>query len=481
MLFSSITFIGFFLPAVILLYFIIPNRTYRNIVLLVSSLLFYAWGEPKFVFLMMGSILLNYLMGILIEKYHRKKLILTTALTINLCILFVFKYLGFTCEIINGLIGSLHIKVLQEINLIMPIGISFYTFQTITYIVDVYRGQVSAQKNILNLGLYITFFPQLIAGPIVRYHDINQQIENRKETIGKVSEGFQRFIIGLAKKVLIANNLAIVCDSIYDANFFAYGTFIAWVAAISYALQIYYDFSGYSDMAIGLAKIFGFDILENFNYPYAAKSVTDFWKRWHISLTDFFRDYVYIPLGGNRKGQKRTMFNRIAVFFLTGLWHGAAWQFIAWGLLHGFSMVAERALKLNERLKGVFGILYRAFTLMLITIFWVIFRNGVDKTVWRFILKLFGVNYTAFYKSYHPIIDTHPYWFWFECDTKFYIVITIAIVFCFPWWKKITLPRSPLIANSFSILRCSAIVFLFVLCASYLANNTYNPFIYFRF
>ena len=479
MLFSSITFIGFFLPAVILLYFIIPNRTYKNIVLLVSSLLFYAWGEPKFVFLMMGSILFNYLMGILIEKYERKKLILTTAISINLCILFIFKYLGFTCEIIDGLIESLHIKVLQDINLVMPIGISFYTFQTITYIVDVYRGQVSAQKNILNLGLYITFFPQLIAGPIVRYHDINQQIENRKETIEKISEGLQRFIIGLAKKVLIANNLAIVCDSIYDTDYFAYGTFTAWIAAISYALQIYYDFSGYSDMAIGLAKIFGFNILENFNYPYAAKSVTDFWKRWHISLTNLFRDYVYIPLGGNRKGKKRTMFNRITVFFLTGLWHGAAWHFIAWGLLHGLTMVAERALKLNEKLKGVFSIFYRAFTLMLITIFWVIFRNGIDKTVWRFILKMFGGNYTVFSKSYRPIVDTNL--FWFECDTKFFIVITIAIAFCFPWWKKITLPQSPLITNSLSIIKCLVIILLFVLCTAYLANNTYNPFIYFRF
>ena len=479
MLFSSITFIGFFLPAVILLYFIIPNRTYKNIVLLVSSLLFYAWGEPKFVFLMMVSILFNYLMGILIEKYERKKLILTTAISINLCILFIFKYLGFTCTIIDGLIESLHIKVLQDINLVMPIGISFYTFQTITYIVDVYRGQVSAQKNILNLGLYITFFPQLIAGPIVRYHDINQQIENRKETIEKVSEGLQRFIIGLAKKVLIANNLAIVCDTIYDTDFFAYGTFTAWIAAISYALQIYYDFSGYSDMAIGLATIFGFDILENFNYPYAAKSVTDFWKRWHISLTNFFRDYVYIPLGGNRKGKKRTMFNRIVVFFLTGLWHGAAWHFIAWGLLHGFSMVAERAFKLNERLKSVFGFLYRAFTLILITIFWVIFRNGIDETVWHMILKMFGVNYTWFSDSTRAIVGINPYWF--ECDTKFYIVITIAIAFCFPWWKKITMPQSPIITNSLSILKCLVIVLLFVLCVAYLANNTYNPFIYFRF
>ena len=482
MLFSSISFLFFFLPAVLLLYFIIPNRTYKNCILLISSLLFYAWGEPKFVFLMIGSILFNYIVGILLdflEKKQNKKLVLTAAIIVNISMLFVFKYLGFTCQIINGLIESLHLKPLETLNLVMPIGISFYTFQTITYIVDVYRQKTPAQKNIINVGLYITFFPQLIAGPIVRYHDINMQIVNRKESFDKVSEGLQRFIVGLSKKILIANNLAIVCDNIYSTDFFAYGTMTAWIAAISYALQIYYDFSGYSDMAIGLAKIFGFDLLENFNYPYAATSVTDFWRRWHISLTNFFRDYVYIPLGGNRKGKARTMLNRISVFFLTGLWHGAAWHFVGWGLLHGLTMVAERFCKLHEKAKGFFGLIYRIITLTLITIFWVIFRNGIDKYVWRTISKMFGVNYTWFSSKTQEIVDTNLYWF--ECDTKFFIVLILAISFCFPWWNKIKLPTSKVFTNTLYLAKCVVLIVLFILCAAFLANDTYNPFIYFRF
>ena len=351
MLFSSITFLVFFLPTVLVLYYVLPNLTYKNCVLFLASLLFYAWGEPKFVFLMFASIVFNYVIGLLLGKNSSgaRKSLLALAIVANLAVLFVFKYLGFSCSIINEFLDALHIQPLTALNLVMPIGISFYTFQEISYLVDVYRNPELAQKNLLNLGLYISFFPQLIAGPIVRYHDINEQIQARSVSVEKFADGLERFIIGLSKKVLLANTFAFVCDSIYDANFFSYGAFLAWVAAIAYALQIYYDFSGYSDMAIGLAKLFGFDLLENFNYPYAATSITDFWKRWHISLTNFFRDYVYIPLGGNRKGKTRTVLNRFIVFFTTGLWHGAAFNFILWGLAHGTLMTRERSLKIKKK------------------------------------------------------------------------------------------------------------------------------------
>ena len=343
MVFSSITFLVYFFPVVFGLYFAFSNITYRNCILFVSSLIFYAWGEPRFILLMLLSIIFNYYMGLLIARIRSKrKIVLFFAIIINLSILFIFKYLGFSCKIINYFLNAINIKSLTALNLVMPIGISFYTFQEISYLVDVYKNNEIVQKNFLNLGLYITFFPQLIAGPIVRYSDINEQILSRHFSILQVATGFERFIIGLSKKVLLANTFAIVCDSIYDADFFSYGAGTAWVAAFAYTLQIYYDFSGYSDMAIGLAKIFGFELLENFNYPYMASSISDFWKRWHISLTNFFRDYLYIPLGGNRRGEKRTVLNRFIVFFTTGLWHGAAFNFILWGLGHGIIMSIER-------------------------------------------------------------------------------------------------------------------------------------------
>ena len=480
MLFSSITFCLFFLPVVVLLYYLFPNRMYRNSLLLASSLLFYAWGEPKLVFLMMGSILFNYCMGRLMERTESKKTLLVSAIVVNIGVLFVFKYLGFTCEIINRLVSSLHIRPLETLNLVMPIGISFYTFQTITYLVDTYRNPGLTQKNILNLGLYITFFPQLVAGPIVRYHDIGRQIVNRSESLEKAVTGLTRFIVGLSKKVLIANNLAIVCDAVYAADPATYGTLAAWIAAVAYALQIYYDFSGYSDMAIGLAKIFGFDILENFNYPYAASSVTDFWKRWHISLTSFFRDYVYIPLGGNRKGGGRTMFNRIFVFFLTGLWHGAAVHFVCWGLLHGGAMILERALKLHQRLKGLPGAFYRIFTLANITCLWVVFRNGMKGSL-CLLLKMFGAD-GLLYPGISRMMEGWPDLCWkYHCDTKFCIILLIAVVLCFPWWKKIRLGNHRALSRFLEAASYAVLAALWVTCVAFLAKNTYNPFIYFRF
>lgn len=476
MLFSSIVFLGFFLPVVLIVYYVIPSIKYRNCVLLVSSLLFYAWGEPKFVLLMIISIIFNYSMGIFISKRKSRKKILIFSIIVNLIVLFIFKYLGFTCEIINVFINSLHLRPLTVLNLILPIGISFYTFQEISYLVDVYRNPGIVQKNVLNLGLYITFFPQLIAGPIVRYHDINYQIENRKENIADFSKGLERFIVGLSKKVILANNFALVCDTIYDSSFQSYGTLAAWIAAISYALQIYYDFSGYSDMAIGIAKLFGFDLLENFDYPYSASSITDFWKRWHISLTNFFRDYVYIPLGGNRNGKARTVLNRFFVFLLTGLWHGASFNFVFWGLAHGTSMVLERQTKINERKNVILRIGYRVFTLFVIIFLWVLFRNETKETV-KIWLKMLGLNYYEFLSSVHK--DKSLPLMFFYVDTKFYILTFFGFIFSFPWWKKISFLKEKFVAVK--VIKCICLVILLWICFSFLASNTYNPFIYFRF
>lgn len=476
MLFSSIVFLGFFLPVVLIVYYVIPSIKYRNCVLLVSSLLFYAWGEPKFVLLMIISIIFNFSMGIFISERKSRKKILIFSIIVNLIVLFIFKYLGFTCEIINAFINSLHLRPLTVLNLILPIGISFYTFQEISYLVDVYRNPGLVQKNVLNLGLYITFFPQLIAGPIVRYHDINYQIENRRENIADFSKGLERFIVGLSKKVILANNFALVCDAIYDSSFTSYGTLAAWIAAISYALQIYYDFSGYSDMAIGIAKLFGFDLLENFDYPYSASSITDFWKRWHISLTNFFRDYVYIPLGGNRKGKARTVLNRFFVFLLTGLWHGASFNFIFWGLAHGTSMVLERQTKINERKNVILRIGYRVFTLFVIIFLWVLFRNETKETV-KIWLKMLGINYNIFLSSVHK--DKVLPLMFFYVDTKFYILTFFGLIFSFPWWKKISFLKEKFVAVK--VIKCICLVILLWICFSFLASNTYNPFIYFRF
>ncbi|MCQ2579910.1 MAG: MBOAT family protein [Treponemataceae bacterium] len=477
MLFSSITFLGFFFPVVFILYYIIPNRTYKNILLLFSSMLFYAWGEPKYIFLMVLSILFNYFIGILIAA-KQKKWLLVIAIVINIAVLFIFKYLGFTCEIINLFIAALHIKPLEALNIILPIGISFYTFQEITYLVDVYKKPDLVQKNVLNLGLYISFFPQLIAGPIVRYHDINSQIENRTESIEKISEGFQRFIIGLAKKVIIANNLALVCDSIYSADFYSYGAAAVWIASISYSFQIYYDFSGYSDMAIGLAKIFGFELKKNFDYPYAASSITDFWKRWHISLTDFFRDYVYIPLGGNRISTKRTILNRYIVFFLTGLWHGASLNFVLWGLAHGTVMFFERLSGvIKEKTNKFISIVYRMFSLFMINFLWILFRNDAKQTV-KLWLKMIGLNFRLFTDSGYKAVAKIDL-LWFYIDTKFFIVLALAVLFSFPWWKKIKIPEK--YASLIELSKLIVTILLLIVCFAFLANNTYNPFIYFRF
>ena len=352
MVFSQLSFLYFFFPLVIVLYFLIRSRPWRNAVLLVCSLLFYSWGEPRYVLVMVAASLAAWLAGLLIEHFRarpgRKKLVLAACVVLLLGNLMVFKYLGFLVENVNGLLG-LHINIGA---ITLPIGISFYTFQILSYVIDLYRDKVGVQRNFFYFTLYVSFFPQLIAGPIVRYQTVEEEIRNRRENWDDAVYGTRRFIVGLAKKVLLANNMAKLAELVYTSGAQGLGTSAYWLAAVGYTLQIYFDFSGYSDMAIGLGRIFGFHFLENFNYPYLSRSITEFWRRWHISLSTWFRDYVYIPLGGNRVKKSRWVFNIVVVWALTGLWHGAEWNFVLWGLYYAAFLLLEKFLlgRVLERL-----------------------------------------------------------------------------------------------------------------------------------
>ncbi|MBO5509089.1 MAG: MBOAT family protein, partial [Lachnospiraceae bacterium] len=361
MVFSSIVFICIFLPVIFILYTLLPSIKVKNILLVAASLVFYAYGEPVYIILMLLSTVANYLFGLLLDKYKNKnsgRLILIVAVIANLTLLGVYKYADMIC----GLVSDIFKIKIQSPGLALPIGISFYTFQAMSYIIDVYRDEVKAQRNYLNVLLYISFFPQLIAGPIVKYHDIEKQIQSRKQKSEDVARGLRRFIIGLSKKVLISNVLAVAADNIFSLDIYQVNICSAWIGAIAYMLQIYYDFSGYSDMAIGLGHMFGFSFSENFKYPYASVSIRDFWRRWHISLSTWFKEYLYIPLGGNRKGRVRGWINRLIVFFCTGLWHGANWTFVLWGIYHGVLLFFEDVIR-NSGLKVVLpNIIKRIYT-----------------------------------------------------------------------------------------------------------------------
>ena len=343
MVFRSLMFLFVFLPSVLLIYYVCPKK-FRNLVLFVSSLVFYAWGEPVYIVIMIFSTVFDYFNGLLIEKYRQKgqlkktKIVLINSIIINLAILFFFKYTDFFINNINLLLSS----NIQTLDLALPIGISFYTFQTMSYTIDVYRGEVKAQKNIISFGAFVVLFPQLVAGPIVRYKTIATQLDERKESQEQFANGVHRFIIGLGKKVLLANNIGLVWEQISSYNIETLSTATAWIGAIAFSFQIYFDFSGYSDMAIGLGKMFGFNFLENFNYPYISKSITEFWRRWHISLGTWFKEYVYFPLGGNRGGKAKQIRNIFIVWGLTGFWHGASWNFVVWGLYFAVLLIFEK-------------------------------------------------------------------------------------------------------------------------------------------
>lgn len=437
--------------------------------MLAASLIFYSWGEPKYVILMLLSITINYTLARAIHRYRRqpktKKLLLILTIIVNIGTLFIFKYLDF---FIGNLNRVFHLD-LPFANLMLPIGISFYTFQILSYVVDVYRGKVKVQNNIFTLGTYIALFPQLIAGPIVRYSSIEKQLKRRQVNFTLFCQGFRRFIVGFAKKVLIANNVAIIADTIFtDASMSQYGIFITLVGLLAYTLQIYYDFSGYSDMAIGLGKIFGFDFDENFNYPYSATSITDFWKRWHISLTTWFKDYVYIPLGGNRCSKPKWLRNFLIVWLLTGLWHGASWNFILWGIFYAVVLLFEKLWfhKILSRLPKIFTWLY---TFAVVNFGWLLFRVENLHDLKAFLASFKHLHLSAipdFLAANLPLVHYWPF-------------VLFGLVFMFPIGKAIfaRARKSPALSLALDFV----LIALFVISIFSLINNSYNPFIYFRF
>ncbi len=470
MVFSSLVFLCIFLPTVFLIYTIVPSLKFRNGLLIVASLAFYAYGEPVYVLLMIFSSLINYVCARLVTSKTKGKAVLAAAVIINLGILAVFKYSGFFVESLNNLTG-LSIPVPQ---IALPIGISFFTFQALSYVIDVYRKTVEPQKNYFYVLLYITFFPQLIAGPIVKYRDISEQITSRQQSVEKIAEGLRRFICGLAKKVLIANTMGQTADVIFSASEGYLSILTAWIGALAYLFQIYYDFSGYSDMAIGLGKMFGFDFKENFNYPYGAVSVRDFWRKWHISLSTWFKEYLYIPLGGNRKGRLRTVVNRLIVFFCTGLWHGASWTFVIWGIYHGLFLLLEEFVPVLGRLPKVVNHIY---TLLAVTVGFVIFRADTITQGFEFIGNMFtGFNITA--QSLSLALTQLTPWF--------IVMFAVAVIGCAPIKPvadRLRVSGSALSKRQ-SIVQTVLYILAFALliwCIIRLSGTSYNPFIYFRF
>lgn len=468
MLFSSIPFLYYFLPCVILLYLIAP-RFLKNTVLLLSSLVFYAWGEPRYVIWMILSIALGYVFGLLIEKFREKrhwlaKLFMILSVVSSLAVLGYFKYADFFISNINAVTG-LSIPLLK---IALPVGISFYTFQILSYTVDVYRGDVAAQKNPIDLATYVALFPQLIAGPIVRYSDIAQQLKNRNHSFEKISAGMSRFIIGLSKKILIANFLGELCDVFKASN--DKSVLFFWLYAIAYTLHIYFDFSGYSDMAIGLGKIFGFDFLENFNYPYISGSVTEFWRRWHMSLGSWFRDYVYIPLGGNRVSKARHLFNIFVVWMLTGMWHGAAWNFIVWGLYFAIILMIEKLFLLKYLKKS--KVLNHIYVLLLIVISFVIFDAASMKDAFSYIGAMFGAGG-------YPLVSAEFVYYL----RSYGVVILLAMIGSTPLPKLVVnkIDNSRVGGKIMTVLAPVALCVLLAVCTACLVDGSYNPFLYFRF
>lgn len=461
MYFSSMTFLCVFLPVVFVLYYMLPSLQAKNALLIVASLLFYAYGEPVYVFLMLFSILINYIFGILLGKKEGvlRVLVLVISVLINLSMLIVFKYADMGIETVNR-IWNLNIPML---NLSLPIGISFFTFQAMSYVIDVYQRKSEPEKNVCNLMLYVSFFPQLIAGPIIKWNDIKRYLKNRKSDVKTIAMGINRFCVGLAKKVLISNTMAVVADSIFESSSTEVNAVIAWVAAISYMLQIYFDFSGYSDMAIGLGHMFGFDFKENFNYPYIADSIKDFWRRWHISLSTWFKEYLYIPLGGNRKGKIRTCINKIIVFFATGLWHGASWTFVVWGLWHGVFMLFEELVNIRKIAKPI----RHLYTFLVVCIGFVLFRADTLKKGFNMIVTMF-FDWDFTYIQYQLLLE--------QLSPLFIISLIIAILACFPIARGKEKP-----AKGRVIFSCVYSLILLLACMLSLSGGTYNPFIYFRF
>ena len=457
MLFPSEVFLFLFLPFVLAVYYLVLRKhtVGKNIFLFIMSLLFYAYGEPKYVFLMLFMILLHYGLGLLINKYtddkRMQKLILFLMVVIDVCILGYFKYLNFIVSIFTGKADMFKIA--------LPIGISFFTFQAISYVVDVYRGKGKVQTQFLNVGLYISLFPQLIAGPIVRYETVANEIENRKENLNDFAVGVNRFIIGLGKKVLLANNLGILWEEAQSIGFANISTPMAWLSLLAFSLQIYYDFSGYSTMAIGLGKMLGFVFPKNFNYPYISKSISEFWRRWHITLGSWFKEYIYIPLGGNRKGKKRTFLNLLIVWFLTGLWHGAEFNFILWGL-YFFLLISLEKLILDKYLNN-YKLFAHFYTIFMLLMGWAIFAITDLNLLKIFLKQLFAFKYNTE---------------WIYYLQNYLIIIVIGVVCSTPVvssiWNRLKINK---------YVSTLILISIFILSVAYLVDSSYNPFLYFRF
>ena len=466
MLFSSVPFLYYFLPAVLLLYAIAP-RVLKNTVLLLASLVFYAWGEPRYVAVMLISILLGYIFGILIERFRggkAAKVLLFLSVASSLAFLVYFKYVDFFIANWNAVTG-LSVPLLR---IALPIGISFYTFQILSYTVDVYRGEVRAQKNPINLAAYIALFPQLIAGPIVRYSDIDRQLVERKHSLEKTALGIRRFIIGLGKKILIADALAAFCAEFAASD--EKSVLFFWLYGVAFSLQIYFDFSGYSDMAIGLGKIFGFDFLENFNYPFVSGSITEFWRRWHMSLGSWFRDYVYIPLGGNRVSRLRGLFNIFVVWMLTGFWHGASWNFIFWGLFFAVWLLVEK-LWLLPRLKKA-RVWNHIYVLSLVLFSFVLFASEDMQTLAFNLKGLFGFGGV-------PLVSAPTLYYL----RSYAVIFVIALVGSTPLVKRMLsgIQEKKLGAKALGLLEPIALAALFIVMTGYLVDGSFSPFLYFRF
>ena len=468
MLFSSIVFLFSFLPAVMILYYLLPVR-FRNVILLLASLVFYAWGEPVYLFLMLLSILFNYFSGLDIARNLQDKRAakrsLVFNLIINLAVLGFFKYEGFVLDTLNGIL-PVHISYHA---LPLPIGISFYTFQILSYIIDVYRGNVKVQTNLPNFALYVTMFPQLIAGPIVQYADVDEQLASREISRTKFGEGSMYFIRGLAKKVLLANTSGMIFTEVSGLAKGNIAVMTVWLGAFAYMFQIYFDFSGYSDMAIGLGKMFGFEFNMNFNYPYVSKSITEFWRRWHISLSSWFRDYVYIPLGGNRVSKIKHIRNLLIVWFLTGLWHGAAWNFVAWGLYYGVLLIIEKYL-LSPVLDRLPDVVRHIYSIVLVVIGWVLFFSSSFGQAADYIRVMFGAGAHGF------------------ADRESMYLLTSNLIL----WLILIFGSTPLVhfryehmlrSKKWNTTIINSVVYaaLFIVCIAYLVTETYNPFLYFRF
>ncbi|MGH1280431.1 MBOAT family O-acyltransferase [Bacillus basilensis] len=468
MVFSSLIFLFMFLPLALIIYYVSP-KVLRNFILFIVSLIFYAWGEPVYIVIMIFSTIFDYVNGLFIDKYRDRKgitkAIFINSIVINLGILGFFKYYGFVVDNINTIFGlNIPVEALP-----LPVGISFYTFQTMSYVIDVYLGKVQAQKNIVSFGTYVTMFPQLVAGPIVKYSDIDKQLQDRKVTLDRFGEGMELFIRGLALKVLLANNIGLLWTSVKATSISELTILTAWIGIIAFAFQIYFDFRGYSAMAQGLGKMFGFDFPDNFNYPYISKSVTEFWRRWHISLGSWFREYVYIPLGGNRTGLIKQLRNLFIVWFLTGLWHGANWNFIVWGLYFGLFVTLEK-LFLLKWLKKRMSFIGHMYTLIIVLIGWVFFEFESLSVAMNFIGTMFGFNQSV-------LLDNKTLYY---LTTNFMLFVVLAICST-PFPKRVFVYIREKLKLPSAVGIPVFYVVLVILSTAYLVNETYNPFLYFRF